>query len=161
MDQSSKGQIRSIDVAGKQLNIELGLLSKHNIKSVMAIAALSFPKSWNENEFAYFIEHDCGLCLGVFSQGQLLGYLLCLLVQGELDIVSIAVSPEFRRAHLAQILLEEAWGDKRIQSAFLEVDAANLIAIKLYEKVGFEKYGIRRKYYEGKRDAVVMKKIKR
>ena len=161
MDQSSERQIRSIDVAGKQLNIELGLLSQQNIKAVMAISARAFPKPWNENEFAYFIQHDFGLCWGAFFQNQLVGYLLTLLVQGELDIVSIAVSPEFRRAGIAQILIEEAWRDNRVQSAFLEVDAENLSALKLYEKANFQKYGIRRKYYEGKRDAVVMKKTKR
>ena len=38
----------------------------------------------------------------------------------------------------------------------LEVNETNLSAIKLYDKFNFEKVGIRKKYYDGKNDAIIM-----
>lgn len=40
----------------------------------------------------------------------------------------------------------------------LEVNEKNLPAIHLYEKYGFEKVGIRKKYYDNKFDAYIMTK---
>ena len=41
----------------------------------------------------------------------------------------------------------------------LEVNEKNTIAIKLYEKFGFEKVGLRKKYYNEKDNAIIMTKI--
>lgn len=55
--------------------------------------------------------------------------------------------------------------DKLIQMAkkernniSLEVNEKNDIAIKLYEKYGFKKVGIRKKYYNGIDNAIIMTK---
>jgi ribosomal-protein-alanine N-acetyltransferase len=112
---------------------------------------------WKEDEFAFFINHEQGLCLGAFREHTLVGYLLCLLVQGELDIISVAVASKVRRCRIAEALLKTALGLEKVSQAFLEVESQNQAAISFYEKVGFKKYGIRKKYYEGQRDAVVMK----
>ena len=40
----------------------------------------------------------------------------------------------------------------------LEVDTENAPAIHLYEKFGFKNLGIRKKYYNGSRDAYIMTK---
>ena len=41
----------------------------------------------------------------------------------------------------------------------LEVKEKNVPAIKLYEKYGFEKVGIRKKYYNGIDNAIIMTKF--
>lgn len=38
----------------------------------------------------------------------------------------------------------------------LEVNECNISAIKLYDKFNFEKVGVRKKYYDGKNDAIIM-----
>ncbi len=90
----------------------------------------------------------------------MVGFLLTLLVQGEMDVISIAVSPEYRRKNIAKTLLETAWELPQVKQAFLEVDTENSPAIQFYESFGFKAYGVRKKYYEGKRDALVMKRTK-
>ena len=40
----------------------------------------------------------------------------------------------------------------------LEVSEQNEVAISLYSKFGFEKVGLRKKYYDGKFDAILMSK---
>ena len=38
----------------------------------------------------------------------------------------------------------------------LEVNECNLSAIKRYNKFNFNKVGVRKKYYDGKNDAIIM-----
>ena len=45
----------------------------------------------------------------------------------------------------------------KIQAIF-GVDVSNEPAIHLYEKFGFKSLGLRKKYYEGKFDAILMSK---
>ena len=52
------------------------------------------------------------------------------------------------------------WGVRQnAQGMFLEVRSGNLVALSLYESVGFSRIGLRRDYYPsllGREDAVVM-----
>lgn len=160
MDQGTKRQIRSFNFAGNELEIEIRQLVEKDIPTIISIAKDSFPKVWKTDEFLYFINHAHGLCLGAFVKNELIGYLLNLLVQGELDVISVAIAPKHRRLHVAELLMNCAWEHDGVTGAFLEVESTNLGAIKLYEKLGFTNYGLRKKYYEGQRDAVLMKKRK-
>ena len=143
------------------MRVEYKKLTESDVASIIEIAKLSFPKVWKESEFVYFLNHDCGLCYGAFLDTQLIGYFIGLLVRGELDVVSIATDPKYRRTKIAKSLFEYVWEKHEVFEGFLEVDSENHAALKLFEKIGFQKYGVRRKYYEGVRDAVVMKKTTR
>ena len=52
--------------------------------------------------------------------------------------------------------LIELCKEKEYSSITLEVNTKNIPAIKLYEKFGFKNVGIRKKYYNGLDDAVIM-----
>lgn len=45
-----------------------------------------------------------------------------------------------------------------LNTVTLEVNEHNLPAIKLYDKFGFSKIGVRKKYYGGKEDGILMSK---
>ena len=45
------------------------------------------------------------------------------------------------------------------ESISLEVNENNSIAIHLYESYGFRKVGLRKKYYNGKDNAIIMTKV--
>lgn len=130
------------------------LVSK-DVAAVRKIAAECFPKVWTEEEFLYFIENANGLALGIEKEGELVAYFLGLLILGELDIVSLGVAKAHRRQNLAEKMMTEALNG--VSKAYLEVDETNAAAIALYLKQGFKKMGIRKKYYEGIRDAWFMR----
>jgi ribosomal-protein-alanine N-acetyltransferase len=48
--------------------------------------------------------------------------------------------------------------EKMAEVLALEVRASNSAAIALYEKLGLVRTGVRRNYYEGRDDAVLMEK---
>ena len=71
------------------------------------------------------------------------------------EIFEIAVRNSEKRKGLASELLSKLPNDKEI---FLEVNENNIAAINLYEKFGFKQISIRKKYYNNKDDAIIMKK---
>jgi len=79
------------------------------------------------------------------------------LVEGECELLNLAVAPEFRRRGVARELLASLLGRPAIV-IFLEVRESNLAARNLYKSMGFQEVSIRRKYYESPPDtAIVMK----
>jgi len=127
------------------------------VPQLREIARGSFPRLWEPKEFAYFLDHDCGLCLGDVEGEVLRGYFLGLLVAGDLDVVSIATGAPFRRKGIGESLLRAALAHPGVERAFLEVECRNTPACGLYKKLGFQITGTRKAYYDGLRDAYNMK----
>lgn len=138
-------------------------LSAADVPEVMAIAAVSFPKIWSEKDFYNFLEHTARYAQGAIDceRGDLLGYFIGLNVSGDLDIISIATGPNFRRSGIADALIREAQETPKIFRITLEVDVENIPAYALYRKLGFEVAGVRKKYYEQTRDAYLMNWVRR
>ncbi|MFB9308892.1 ribosomal-protein-alanine acetyltransferase [Agromyces hippuratus] len=92
----------------------------------------------------------------------LLGYagLLAPKGGGQADIQTIAVAPAIRGIGLGRGLMHALITEARrrhVAEIFLEVRADNPIARALYDSLGFEEIGIRRRYYRGGIDAVHMR----
>ncbi|WP_156300191.1 GNAT family N-acetyltransferase [Streptobacillus canis] len=83
------------------------------------------------------------------------GYIIILDSFDCYEVFEIAIKEKYRNKGYAQKLLYNISDDKDV---FLEVSEKNIAAIKLYEKVGFEKISIRKKYYLDGSNALIMKK---
>ena len=133
----------------------------NQLQSIKQIADQSFSKRWTEKDFAYFLAHQNGLCIGGYEGEMLVAYFLGLLVQGDLDVISIAVDPIARRKGWGEKLLREALSAQSVERSFLEVDSENGAAIALYQKLGFAISGKRKGYYQGIKDAILMHRQKK
>ncbi len=95
------------------------------------------------------------------------GYILIIYHPGTrlARIYSLAVSAPHRGAGIAKALLlagEQAANDDGRLYLRLEVSVDNIPAIKLYETLGFQKFGIYRDYYQDHKDALrYQKRIRR
>ena len=91
------------------------------------------------------------------------GFLLVRCAADEMEVLTIAVLPEYRRGGIAAELMERALYEAKksgITCCFLEVDCQNQPAIKLYERLGFTVVATRKNYYQaenGKSDALLMR----
>lgn len=90
---------------------------------------------------------------------ELVGYAGGLVVDGELEILKIAVAPAWRRHGVARELITRVAEDARnlgAQTCSLEVRAANEGAQRFYETMGLSRIGVRPRYYSDGEDAVIM-----
>jgi ribosomal-protein-alanine N-acetyltransferase len=94
------------------------------------------------------------------SHEHLLGFIGLWLMVGEAHIVTVAVRERYRRMGIGERLviaiLELALREEQ-EVATLEVRASNDAAQRLYEKYGFARLGLRKRYYtDNNEDAVIM-----
>jgi [ribosomal protein S18]-alanine N-acetyltransferase len=138
-------------------------LDCRHVDMVRKIATHSFPQAWETKDFAYFLSHPSSHSYGLFHRqfdsrkAELQAYFIGFLVKGDLDIISIATRPDHRRKGYAESVMRYVRSLPNVRRVFLEVDKENAAALKLYTKIGFEIVGQRKKYYENKRDAFVMR----
>jgi ribosomal-protein-alanine N-acetyltransferase len=89
----------------------------------------------------------------------ILGFVGLWLMVGEAHIVTLAVRQGQRRRGLGELLLitaievAVAHGQEVMT---LEVRHANEAAVSLYEKYGFNRVGVRSRYYDDREDALIM-----
>ena len=76
----------------------------------------------------------------------------------EANIMNIVTRKDYRNKGVASSLLRESieFSKKNCSLITLEVNENNKIAIHLYEKFGFKNVGVRKKYYDGKENAIIM-----
>jgi N6-L-threonylcarbamoyladenine synthase len=95
----------------------------------------------------------------VDAQGKTQGYAGGLVIDGDVQILKVAVAPAARRQGAGAELMRRVIEDARnlgTQTASLEVRAANAGAIAFYERLGFEHVGVRPRYYSDGEDACIM-----
>jgi ribosomal-protein-alanine acetyltransferase len=108
----------------------------------------AFP-SW---EMTTLMNPATGLFLIAEYDGTIAGYLSLTICRRHNTghVYSLAVSPAYRRLHLADALMERAIAcarEKRLRAVFLEVRTDNAVAIRLYEKKGFMRRFTKQSYY--------------
>jgi len=90
---------------------------------------------------------------------EVLGSLLLQQAADEVEVLFVGVRPSYRRRGFGEGLIRAglaAATAEGARSAFLEVRASNVGALRLYEGVGFKTVGTRRGYYADGEDACVM-----
>ena len=91
------------------------------------------------------------------------GFVLARIASDEAEILTICVLPEVRRHGVGgQLMSELITRMKNVRALFLEVDALNEPAIRLYRSGGFSQVGERKAYYQQsdgrKTDALLLRK---
>ena len=140
--------------------IELRRLELKDLGSIERIEQRSYPTPWSRSMFAGELAKPSSICLGAFDAENLVGYLIISRYVDAWHVMNVAVDPDFQRRGIASRLLErlfELTVDDDGRGYTLEVRVSNKEAIKLYEKLGFERHGIRRGYYtDNREDALIM-----
>jgi ribosomal-protein-alanine N-acetyltransferase len=133
--------------------------------AAMALAhAQAFAdKAWREDEFEDLLDGE-GIYGFLAEDTQPSGVILCRVAAGEVEVLTVGVTPASRRRGVAQALMAAALTAAReagAGEAFLEVAVDNDGAIALYAALGFRNAGLRKSYYDrgpaGFTDALVMR----
>ncbi|RWX76834.1 N-acetyltransferase [Neorhizobium lilium] len=132
-----------------------------------------FPRRWNDGEFQNLLLQGgvfgfAARQTNAFFSQPLGGFVLSREAAGEAEILTVAVGEKFGRQGLGWRLMQAALREassRGAESMFLEVEAANEAAVRLYGKLGFHTVGERPAYYKAadgtRSSALVMSRVLR
>lgn len=131
-----------------------------DLDQVMEIEDELFSVPWTKEGFLTFLMKENGMFLVVEEKGRILGYCGLLTVLDEGDVTNVAVRRDRQREGIGNFLMESMIRlaeERGITMIHLEVRAGNETAIRLYERQGFVRDGLRKGYYtDPTEDAVLM-----
>lgn len=133
-----------------------------HVPQIAEIEKESIPQPWSEAAFAEALTDGKAVTLAAFCGDVLCGFITGVYLLDTADIYSVAVSAEYRKKGVGKRLLEDFFSvlPDDVKSVCLEVRESNIPAIKLYEKTGFERVGLRKNFYKDPREnAILMTKI--
>jgi len=158
-DREFYAQVFPDSVTKKDL-IRLRQMTQADLFAVMAIESKNYDFPWTDDIFkdCFKAGYRCSVCE---AQGKVLGYSLMSLAVDEAHILNVSVDPNEQGQGIGRLMMEDliAYAKGRAETIFLEVRPSNVVAITLYENLGFNEIGIRKGYYpakNGREDALML-----
>ena len=130
-----------------------------DLEAVAAVEAEAFAEPWSQELFTceiaqqsrvYFVAKD--------AAGAVCGYGGIMVTGPDAHVVTLAVAVPYRERGLGSRLMMRlitAAAERGVHHLTLEVRDSNKAAQELYRKFGFERAGVRKRYYRTE-DAVIM-----
>jgi ribosomal-protein-alanine N-acetyltransferase len=90
-----------------------------------------------------------------------MGFICFRIIEDESELLNICVHPQYRQLGVGKKLMQfyiSLCSKIKIKTFYLEVDSSNQVAIHLYHLFAYQRVGIRKKFYRGKLDALLMMK---
>lgn len=144
------------------MDFKISKMSIEDLKSIKNILASDFDNFWSFDVLEEELEcKNSYVIVAKNSENNIVGFAGLKVILDEADIMNIVVKKTFRHNGIGSILLENLISYSKnlnLKNITLEVNENNLSAIHLYDKFSFDKLGIRKKYYNGESDAIIMSK---
>jgi len=143
-----------------------------DLPEVSRVEALIFQAPWTHGNFADSLKagYDCWVFeTDPFHEPlralELLGYAVLMWTPDDLHLLNLSVNAPVQGRGLGGVFLRWLMRDARTRGAhgmLLEVRPSNLPGLRLYERAGFQRIGLRRGYYPAhlghREDAIVMRR---
>ncbi|WP_031161039.1 ribosomal protein S18-alanine N-acetyltransferase [Streptosporangium roseum] len=146
------------------MTVVLRQMTFDDLPAVMKIERETFPRdAWSEGMLRAELDdqprtrHYVVALVG----DEIIGYAGLFAAGDQADVQTIAVAADRRRAGVGAAMLSELLAEavrRGAHAVFLEVRADNPDAEAMYDRFGFKRIGLRRRYYEDGTDAITMKK---
>ena len=149
-----------MSVEGK-LKIFITPLDQKDIDEVDAVAQKAYgTHHWSKDSFYSELQNKLAqYYIARLEDNTLAGFAGYWCIIDEAHITTIAVAPEFTRKHIGESLLKSILDDcyeKKVKYLTLEVRESNIPAISMYEKYGFQSFGVRKGYYQDNNESALI-----
>lgn len=137
--------------------IEIEPVTPQRIPEIVALDRVCLGGLWTASAYQREVESSQSTLLALYlksdrsESGQVIGIACLWAIVDEAHITLLAIAPEYRRQGLGKLLLLTLLKDaiaRKLEWATLEVNVNNTKAIDLYQKIGFEVAGTRKRYYQ-------------
>jgi [ribosomal protein S18]-alanine N-acetyltransferase len=152
----------------KKMEWERVTIQKMDVQDLEEVVSMETSSSltpWSKNIFIKEIENYFSHCF-VIKTGEpphqlVIGYICFRNVKDESELLNLCVHPQYRQLGIGKKLMEyymDYCSRKGIKTFYLEVNSSNGSAIHLYQCFSYQSFGMRKKFYQGKLDALLMMK---
>ncbi len=141
--------------------MQISRMNIEDLKKIEEILEEEFDDFWSYNILSAEILKKDTIYVVAKEGEKILGFAGIWIAPDDVQITNVVVRKNERKKGIGTLLLEKIIKEAEKtdkKEIFLEVNENNFYAIKLYEKFKFEKIGERKKYYNGKDTAIIMKK---
>ena len=134
-----------------------------DLREVVAIESDIYPFPWTRGNFLDSVRAGYSVWVLRDHTDALVAYSVMTLMIDEAHLLNLSVARHRQRAGLGWRTLEwmaEVARGYGARTMLLEVRPSNASAVRMYQRYGFEKIGVRRGYYPaqaGREDALVMR----
>ena len=144
------------------MDLKIEKMNLEDLNSIKAILLTEFDSFWTYSTFEQELEcENSHFIIAKNENNEIVGFAGLKIIIDEADIMNIVVKKSYRNNGIGSILLENLISyakSLKLKTVTLEVNDHNLSAIRLYDKFNFDHIGIRKKYYNGENDAIIMSK---
>ena len=141
-------------------NLEIREFNINDIEELYEVELTSFTDPWSKESFKDELNNEIAHYLVGSINNKVVAYIGAWFVLDEAHITNVAVKSDFRRQKIAKQLITAfivLAKKHQITSITLEVRASNIPAQSLYQQFGFEKQGLRKRYYaDNNEDAIIL-----
>ena len=118
-------------------------------------------KLWNLKQWEKELRKNYVYAFACFRNYQIVGICVFQKIFCNAELTYLSIHPNFKRIGLGKKLLKETFKQCEsfaVEKIQLEVSDKNLDALNFYHALGFEKIGIRKKYYKDGSNALLQEK---
>lgn len=140
-------------------------MDTQDLDEVLDMDKSSSLSPWSKHLFAEEMSHPLAHCFIIKPEGDLRypvrGFICFRTIGEESELLNICVHPRYRQMGIGKRLMQFYIGFcslVKIKTFHLEVNVLNLSAMHLYQSFAYQPMGTRKKYYQGKIDALLMVK---
>ncbi len=130
-----------------------------DLKDIESILETDFDNFWSASILKSELEKNNSLYFVAKIGKEIVGFAGITINIDFNELMNIVVRKDFRKQGIGKLLLEkiiEESNEMKKQYIYLEVNEKNENAINLYKSFQFVEVGRRKKYYDGKNDAILM-----
>lgn len=140
-------------------------MQREHLDEVLLIETASSLTPWSKEMFLEELRnplaHSFIYRVDEAQSHPLAGFICFRNIGEESELLNIGVHPLYRRMGIGRKLMQfymECGEANQIKTFYLEVHVSNPPAIRLYQGFSYQPAGTRKKFYQGKFDALVMVK---
>jgi ribosomal-protein-alanine N-acetyltransferase len=136
-------------------------MTETDLAWIVPIERQAYPFPWPADYFRHCLRSGC-VCRVLEQDSSVVGYGIFAIEQDRAHVLNLCVRPEFQGRGLGTRLLNHLLNLARRRGAryaLLEVRPSNYAARGLYQRMGFARSGVRKRYYpaaDGREDALIL-----
>ena len=143
--------------------IKIEKMNLNHLNELQEILISDFDDFWSFSTLKEEVENENSSYIIGKINNEIIGFAGLKKIFDQADIMNIVIKKTYRNQGIGTLLLQNLIllaNDLNISTLFLDVNDQNKPAIHLYEKLGFEKLGVRKKYYNNNNGIIMKKNLK-